>query len=277
MTSSPPTYMYGLNEIGYASLVACIFFMLLSIIAVALRLLTRTTKNIGFGADDWLTIASLVVFLAFCANILVGVFTVGGGQEYSDALEAEKKLTQYLQSEYAIPPLYAVNATTVKLSILCLYRRIFSVASFRRLTSIIAAVCLLWFLAAVIADLLYCIPIRHFWEPFGEGSCFNFAAFFLAMEIVDLLLDVVIICLPIRPILGLHLSLRRRLALLAIFLLGALWVLEYKLQSIEHANMSSVIITGAIRIYYVYRPGDALCMFEHHMLHGYGDSMINVV
>ncbi|KAA8651300.1 uncharacterized protein ATNIH1004_000181 [Aspergillus tanneri] len=224
VTAPIAPYMYGLNKVGYATLVVSIFFMALSVASVALRLWTRRIKNNKLGIDDWLIIASVFVFFGFCADVLVGVYTYGGGQ-----------------SEYAIPALYAVNVTLVKMSILFFYRRVFAVAGFRRINTFVMAFCMVWFVAAVIGDLLYCIPIQRFWDPSAGGSCFNFAAYFLAMELVDMLLDVVIIALPVNTILGLHLSLRKRLALLGIFLLSAF-----------------VVITGAVRIGYVYKPGDQL-------------------
>jgi hypothetical protein len=221
--STPPApYMDGLNQIGYATMVVSVFFIVLSVVAVGLRLWTRRTKNIKFGVDDWLIVASVLIFFAFCGNVLVGVYTFGGGETYTDPLEAERKEVQYLQSEYAIPPLYGLTVTPIKLSILFLYHRIFAVTSLRKVINVVIAICLVWFVAAEIGDLLYCVPVQKFWDPTIEGSCFNFPAYFLAMELIDLLLDVAIICLPIKTVLRLHLSLRKRLAVLGIFLLGAL-------------------------------------------------------
>ncbi|KOC18278.1 hypothetical protein AFLA70_59g003510 [Aspergillus flavus AF70] len=237
----PRTYKMGLNQVGYSTLVVSIFFIVLSIAAVGLRIGTRRMLDNKLGLDDWLIIASVFVFLGFCSDILVGVYTYGGGQVYLDELEAQEKLIQYMKSEYAIPSLYAANVTLVKMSILCFYHRLFSVSSFRRINYGVGIFCLIWFVAAFIGDLLYCIPMRQFWDPTTDGSCFNFPNYFLVMELIDVLLDVVIIALPLKTISGLHLSLRKKLALLSIFSLGGF-----------------VIVTGAIRIAYVYKPGDQL-------------------
>ncbi|KAE8372685.1 hypothetical protein BDV26DRAFT_88768 [Aspergillus bertholletiae] len=237
----PQAYKLGLDQVGYSTLVACIFFIVLSIAAVGLRIGTRRMLRNHLGLDDWLIIASVFVFLGFCGDVLVGVYTCGSGQVYLNKLEAQEKLIQYMKSEYAIPALYAIDVTLVKISILCFYHRLFSVASFRRINYSVGIFCLAWFVASFIGDMLYCRPIRQFWDPTAGGSCFNFAVYFLAMELIDLLLDVTIIALPLKTISGLHLSLRKKLALLGIFLLGGF-----------------VIVTGAIRIAYVYKPGDQL-------------------
>ena len=66
--------------------------------------------------------------------------------------------------------------------------------------------------------------MHKFWnpDPLSPGSCFDFPLYFLVMTLADMLIDLAIICLPIKIILGLHLSLRQRLGLLGIFLLGIL-------------------------------------------------------
>ena len=216
--------MYGLNQIGYATMVSCVFFIALSFTAVGLRLWTRNIIRASIGVDDWLIISSVIVFLAFCGNVLVGVYTIGGGQVYSDPSEAALKGVQYLKSEYAIPPLNALNMTLIRLSITFFYRRLFDVAAYRKPINITIGANLVWFVAAIIGGLLYCIPIQKFWTPNGPGSCFDFAVYFLVMELLDLLLDVVVICLPIRVILSLQLTRRRKFGLLVIFALAALYV-----------------------------------------------------
>jgi len=223
-------------------LVVCVFFMILSTIALVLRLWTRRIIQVQLGVDDWLIAISVFIFWGFCANILVGVYTIGGGETYADPSEEEQKMVQYLQSEYSIFILYALNVTLIKLSILFLYLRIFgTVNSFRRLAYIILTLCLLWCTAAMISNILYCIPIRKFWDPTVQGSCFNFPIFYLIVELIDILLDVIIIGLPLKTILGLQLSVHKKLALLGIFVLGIL-----------------VIVTSAVRIGYVYKPDHQL-------------------
>ena len=55
-----------------------------------------------------------------------------------------------------------------------------------------------------------------------DRKCFNYDNWFLSMEILDLLADAVIICLPLRMIADLHLSLEKKITLAGIFLLGGL-------------------------------------------------------
>lgn len=212
----------GLNQTGYITVVVTILFLALSVIAVGLRVKARQLKRASLGLDDWFALASTVFFFAFCANILVCVYTRGGGQVYQDPAESQRKLVMFLKALYAFPPLYAVNVTLIKLSILCLYRRIFSAAGSRRTNSSIIVLCLVWCLAGVMSDLLYCRPMSKYWKPSAGGHCFDFGLYFLIMTLIDLAIDVVILSLPISPIIRLHLPLRKRVAVAGIFLLGAL-------------------------------------------------------
>ncbi|PLB53961.1 hypothetical protein P170DRAFT_504826 [Aspergillus steynii IBT 23096] len=237
-------YPMGLNQIGYTTVVVTILFLTLSVIAIGLRVKARHLKRASLGPDDWFSLASTGFFFAFCANIMVCVFTRGSGQVYQDPAESERQKVMYLKALYAITPLYVVDVTLVKLSILFLYRRIFSNCESRRTNSFVIAICLFWFSIAVISGLLYCRPIRQQWDPHAGGDCFDFSLYFLIMTLADLVIDIVILSFPIPPIIRLRLPLRKRVAVAGIFLLGAF-----------------VLVTGAVRISYVYRHG------ERHVAH----------
>lgn len=64
--------------------------------------------------------------------------------------------------------------------------------------------------------------MHKFWDPTVPGHCYNFNSFFLAMELMNLFLDVAILALPIKMILGLQLPTRKKVVIGCIFLLGGL-------------------------------------------------------
>jgi len=78
-----------------------------------------------------------------------------------------------------------------------------------------------WGIAGFVAVLLYCIPMQSFWN-FTQGRCFNFSTFFLTMETIGLVIDVIILALPLRAIANLQLPRDKRIVLGGIFLLGGL-------------------------------------------------------
>lgn len=215
-------YALGLNQIGYATLVICIVFPIISILAVGLRIYTRRMLGNKLWMDDWLIMASVVFFAASCGDTLVGVYTYGGGQVYLDDVTALKKEVQYKKSQLALTLIYAVTVTPIKISILCFYHRIFAVASFRRVNYAVGIFCLVWLVVGIIADCLYCVPLRAYWDTSVDGHCYNFNTYFLAMEIIDLLQDVIIIALPLKTIATLQLSVQKKVGLLGVFLCGTL-------------------------------------------------------
>jgi hypothetical protein len=77
-------------------------------------------------------------------------------------------------------------------------------------------------IVGVVAGFLYCIPMRHFWDPTVPGECFNFDNFFLVMSIVEIIIDVALLLLPLRMIANLQLNLQKKLMLSGIFALGIL-------------------------------------------------------
>jgi hypothetical protein len=121
-----------------------------------------------------------------------------------------------------IGPIYTLAISLIKFSILFFYRRLFAVRRFQLASTIVGIACCVWLVVGLVGGFLYCIPMQSFWNPLVKGHCFNYDIWFLVMEIIDLLLDVVILCLPLKMIAGLHLPLRKRVMLSGIFLLGSL-------------------------------------------------------
>ena len=118
--------------------------------------------------------------------------------------------------------IYALTVTATKLSILYLYRRIFSVQCFRQISFAVAAVCVLWWLIFTIIVMNPCRPVKKFWQPQIEGHCYNFDEFFLGAAVADVVLDAVTLALPIKMILGLQMSYQRKVMLCFVFLVGGL-------------------------------------------------------
>ena len=122
---------------------------------------------------------------------------------------------------------FSIGTTaTAKLSILCLYRRVFSTPSFRRNNLIVGLMVIAYWVASTIGAILQCLPIDANWnirvKTSGKLKCINFAAFFLGLELSNCVLDIVIICLPLRVIRNLQMPIRQRYQLALVFFLGGL-------------------------------------------------------
>lgn len=109
-----------------------------------------------------------------------------------------------------------------KLSVLCLYRRIFSTPSFRRSSLIVGLFVVCYWVASTVGGCLWCQPPSGVWDRRHPAKCFNFAAFFLGTELVNLILDIVMLLLPLRVIRDLHMATAKKIQLCMVFLLGGL-------------------------------------------------------
>lgn len=73
-----------------------------------------------------------------------------------------------------------------------------------------------------------CRPVSFYWTQYlGEsGTCIDVTLFYLAFGIVNMVNDVVILILPIPTIAKLQLSWRKRISIMAIMLLGCLYIMS---------------------------------------------------
>lgn len=128
---------------------------------------------------------------------------------------------------------YYCIVCAAKMSILFLYKRIFSISvPFRRQVYAVIAIVTMYWIAIVLADIFTCIPFKYSWINSNSPApyCANFNLFWFSTGIIETVLDVVIISLPVGMVAKLHLSMRKRIGLGGVFLLGALWVLSCALR-----------------------------------------------
>lgn len=126
------------------------------------------------------------------------------------------------QSAYIGIQIYVITISAVRISILCLYRRVFTTSSFRRATTVLGATSVAWLFAAGIASINTCMPIERFWNNKISGHCLNFDKIFLGITLAEILLNVAILCLPLPVISALQLPLRHKIPLFVTFLIGGL-------------------------------------------------------
>ncbi|KAK8085897.1 hypothetical protein PG997_007168 [Apiospora hydei] len=141
----------------------------------------------------------------------------------------------YTKLDYASTVLYFSITSTTKLSILLLYNRIFSVnVLFRRLVRILMAVVVSFWIGTTVANLTNCIPMEYVWinSLSDPRYCFNYNIYWFASGICEAFIDVLIILLPIRMILGLQLSTEKKVAIAFVFLLGGFVILSGLLKAI---------------------------------------------
>ena len=134
----------------------------------------------------------------------------------------------YLKLTYPVSSLYFLIMSSIKTSCLLLYRRVFSVdVGFRRQTSVILIIVWAFWIAATLATILNCLPFEYNWISIGDPAhCFNYNFFWMITGAIEVFLDAVILAMPVPMVLRLQLTRKRKIVVLLIFLLGALYVLS---------------------------------------------------
>ena len=127
------------------------------------------------------------------------------------------------QTFIATQMLYFTNAVLTKASLLLLYYRIFGIVKTFR-WAVWASGCLVlgYYIACVIVALAGCSPISRAWDPGIPGKCIDIIAFFRWNGVANMLLDVVVLCLPYPMAWSLQTTLRQKWILTGIFFLGGL-------------------------------------------------------
>lgn len=195
--------------------------LIIATIGVALRIAARVVQKSGLKADDY----AIVVALFF--GYATGGLSIAGGNygagRHVWALNVEDLVTMY-RILYVYTYIYAAAVAMTKLSILLFYGRIFKYDG--RWWRIALAVS--FFLTLSIPLIIWitianvCKPVFFFWNQFigAEGTCIDVNGFFLALGIMNMLVDVVVLAVPIPQIVALNMTPRKKWAVSGIILLG---------------------------------------------------------
>jgi hypothetical protein len=125
---------------------------------------------------------------------------------------------------FAFQFLHLSAMPVIKASILAFYWRIFPNRGFKIVVIIMSTYITLWFISIFFATLFQCNPIWHNWGTVPDemsGCDPNIIYMYQAAAVTNMASDVLILCIPIPFIFKLHMPLRQKLAVLGIFLTGA--------------------------------------------------------
>ena len=222
----------GAKLIGWASLPVPF-----ATLAVILRFESRKSAK-KVGADDWCMLFALVLYYGLYISLVVWgpVGKVGFPQQDLSYEQVEEflKVKIFQQSEpgkislttlkvfFCVQIFYGWVGPAIKMSFLLLYRRVFVVKWFMRITVVVAALVIIWCISVTLTVIFECQPVGSYWQPTLQQHCIDSQKFYWANGISNLLLDVIILCLPIPMIWRLQMSMKSKISLTAVFALGAL-------------------------------------------------------
>ena len=123
---------------------------------------------------------------------------------------------------FCVQIFYAWVGPTIKISFLLFYRRVFVIKWFLHVTVGIGALVVVWCLSVTFSVIFECQPVGSYWQPKLQQHCIDSQKFYWANGISNLLLDVIILCLPVPMIWKLQMSTKRKISLTLVFALGIL-------------------------------------------------------
>lgn len=190
----------------------------------------------------------------------------GVGQAISEAFENHstdtfdiKPHVTFLKLFYICSILYFFLVMAIKISILLMYHRIFSIDSrFQLQSRLLGVVVLAFWLAASTTTICFCRPVGYIWMGLDlEKHCLPYTTFWTTIGVIDIIVDILILALPVRMVLRIRLSPKQKASVIFVFLLGGLQVLPFSVYELllldpVFSDFPSVIITGLLRVIYIY-------------------------
>ncbi|KAI1440008.1 hypothetical protein F5Y02DRAFT_32223 [Annulohypoxylon stygium] len=207
----------------------------LGIIVVILRFYTRLLQKGKLGIDDFLILPAVVLVAGMGAALIAGVKQEAVGYPTPPPLGSDPelvltwrdpKITVVQKVQYITQILMIAAYGFIKLSIIFFYRRIFNPSKsdrFNLITIICACIIVAWTMAYIFAVAFDCgLHWTAHWSSVADiiNYCHGTQQLVESLLITDLITDVIIIALPMPIIWSLHLTLMRKIAITAIFLLG---------------------------------------------------------
>lgn len=192
---------------------------LIATVCVFLRFTSRKL-TLFWSWDDWAVLGALVFAYGFltCTALVATV----GGAGYPINQYSLPQLEKYLQIALANNVIYNASISLSKASVLLLYCRIFTVdRSLLFSTRVVGGFLVGYFLSAACGLIFAYSPVEAQWKVWLPHTSINDKMFWLSMAIINILLDVIILCLPQARVWKLHLSTTRKVLLSLVFMLGA--------------------------------------------------------
>ncbi|KAF3388811.1 hypothetical protein F1880_003651 [Penicillium rolfsii] len=203
---------------GRSALAVSIVFTSLATALVLVRMYTRAVLVKQMGGDDYAILIALAFSWAFF-GLFVGEVYHGMGEHYALIPPAIYKMQ--MLCFWASVPIYQTSLIATKMSILLQYRRVFSTPRMRLACNLLMGLLAVYGTWTIVSAWANCVPLEKFWNPNVPGFCFDKKALWFSNSAIHILTDILILIYPMPVLKSLQLPKRQKLALMAVFALGA--------------------------------------------------------
>lgn len=205
---------------GWGLWLTSVLAVVIAALFVGARLAQRLIKRSGLGVDDYMIIAALissgVLSLTECQAVVYGY-----GRHWN-TLDPDSRMTAR-KWFYGANIVYKVVLMFNKISIACLYYRIFAISSssFRTACHIMNAWIVASSLAFIIATVFQCTPVSAFWDRSVPFKCFKNEPWWISYATTQILTDFALLLMPLPAIRALSMGRTEKLGVCLVFGTGA--------------------------------------------------------
>ncbi|KAL1793061.1 hypothetical protein ACET3X_008043 [Alternaria dauci] len=217
MTLSVGLGTEGAVERGWGLWLTSVLSVIVAGIFVGARLAQRFVKSSGLGMDDYMIIAALLSSVLLSVTECQAV-VYGYGRHWKD-LPADSRIIAR-KWFYGANIVYKVVLMFNKISVVCLYYRIFAITakSFRVACHLMNAWIAITGLVFTIATVFQCTPIAAFWDKTIPGArCFKNEPWWISYATVQITTDFMLLAMPFRRIMGLSMGRTEKLGVALVF------------------------------------------------------------
>ncbi|KAI0596914.1 hypothetical protein F4775DRAFT_562414 [Biscogniauxia sp. FL1348] len=207
--------------------------LLLSSVFVAQRVYTKVFVSKKVQAEDYLLLSAWVLSITITA-ILLRAIVLGIGLVHVWEMPL-RKYGDYRLYAYVAWTFFNLPGSLAKLSILSFYLRLSPQTSFIWAVRAALACIVVYTVGLLFGTLFACTPMHKAWDVnVTGGHCVNPAGRFIATAVLNLVSDLVILCLPLPIVYKLQVSKAQKFGLLVVFTLA-----------------SATIVTTTVRLVYI--------------------------
>ncbi|KAI1436525.1 hypothetical protein GGR50DRAFT_693137 [Xylaria sp. CBS 124048] len=198
-------------------LIGTIVFTVIAGVAVLARFASRwKLRQIPLG-PDWLSLISLLILFAQAA-LFINLIEKYGALDL-DPPSPFDAIAELVTDTWVEQFLFTSVITSVELGILWFYYILFHVDCHIRWAILVTGtVCILW----LIITFILLVVLKQQSPGLLDIDNGTLPQFLFVFELINLFIDVIILCIPIRAVIGLQLPRPKKVAVFIIFLLGFL-------------------------------------------------------
>ncbi|KAL9014999.1 MAG: hypothetical protein Q9173_000376 [Seirophora scorigena] len=227
-------------------LVVAVVFTSIATSSVILRFIAKRINRSKISLDDYFIVASLFFIYALMTCNIIGVVRGGVGLHMYQ-LPHMDFLTVFLKALIGVQLAWTFALMFCKFSLLTFYVRIFAIRTFRILAYMVAAIVSAWALSVFLETFLLCRPFAYNWDPtITDFTCGNRNAAYIAAGSLNIVTDIMVLCLPIPMVWNLQIPRRNKAILTAVFGMGLFVCIVSILRLIFLVSVSYTDITWTV-------------------------------